>query len=183
MSRSTKGVALGVILVLSGTTSEANAQLPVHTDLRPRVVRRADGERRYLPAGRFILLKVGPVATGSSYLFMGAEDLPPGTAIPAHQHEVDEEILIIHRGRVRVLMDRDTVVAGAGDAIFLPPRIPISVRALAPDTASVFFVFPRGSVERCLQFVGRAERAAAAPRPFTSADSAEARQVCQMTYQ
>ncbi len=131
MSRSKESLAFGLSLVLASALTEADAQQPIRTDLRPRVVRRAEGERRYLADGRFMLLKVGPVATGASYLFMGYEDLPPGTAIPQHRHEVDEEILIVYRGRVRVLLDR--------------------------DTASIFFVFPRGSVERCFQFVGRGE--------------------------
>src|SRR5262245_56671766 len=41
------------------------------------------------------------------------------------------------------------------------------------DTASIFFVFPRGSVERCFEFVGRGERETA-PRRLTRADTAEA---------
>ncbi len=129
------GLAYGLILILGALPASADAQMPVHTDLRPRVVRRGDGERRYLADGRFLLLKVGPVSTGANYLFMGAEDLPPGTAIPAHQHEVDEEILIVHRGRVRVTFDRDSADAIAGDAVFLPPRTRVSLRALGPDTA------------------------------------------------
>jgi quercetin dioxygenase-like cupin family protein len=128
-----------------------------------------------------MLLKVGPTATGANYLFMGYEDLPPGTAIPPHQHEVDEEILIVHRGRVQVVFDRDSADAVAGDAVFLPPRTRVSVRALGSDTASIFFVFPRASVERCFQFVGRGE-GEAAPRSYTRADTTEAFRVCQMTY-
>jgi quercetin dioxygenase-like cupin family protein len=181
MSRSGKSIVLGLTLVLAGPHLEARAQVPVHTALHPQIVRRADGERRYLSDGRFMLLKVGPVATGASYLFMGYEDLPPGSAIPEHEHEVDEEIIIVHRGRVRAIMGRDSTEAVAGDAIFLPPRSHISVRALGSDTASIFFVFPRASVERCFEFTGRGE-GEATPRKFTRADTAEALRTCQMTY-
>jgi hypothetical protein len=96
-----------------------------------------------------MLLKVGPMATGANYLFMGAEDLSPGSLIPEREHEVDEEILLVHRSRVRVMLNGDTTEAGSGDVIFLPPRSRVSVRALPPDTATVYFVFSRGGVERC----------------------------------
>ena len=178
-SRLTLWSGLVATLVVPGTMAEA--QMTVHTDLRPKVVRHADGEHRYLSDGRFMLLKVGPVATGSSYLFMGYEDMPPGSAIPKHEHEVDEEILIVYRGRVRVTFDKDSAEASAGDAIFLPPKSPVSLRAIGTDTASIFFVFPRGSVERCFQGTGRDQPGAPA-HVFTDAEMAEGRRVCQMTY-
>ena len=171
----------GLVLTLAMPVTRAGAQMPIHTDLRPKVIRHADGERRYLADGRYMLLKVGPVATGSSYLFMGYEDLPPGTAIPRHEHEVDEEILIVSRGNLRVLFDKDSADASAGDAIFLPPRSPVGLRAVGSDTASIFFVFPRASVERCFQGVGRDQPGAPA-KVFTEAELAEGRRVCQMTY-
>jgi quercetin dioxygenase-like cupin family protein len=181
MSRLRRSVLFGLTLALGGALTEVDAQMAIHTDLTPRIVHRGDGERRYLTGGRFMLLKVGPVATGASYLFMGYEDMPPGSAIPEHSHEVDEEVIIIHRGRVQVVLGHDTATAVAGDAIFLPPRNHISIRALAPDTASIFFVFPRGTVERCFQGSGRA--APDAPPPsYTDAEMAEGRRVCQMTY-
>lgn len=169
------------VAATAGALSTASAQLPVHTDLRPKVVRKAEGQRRYLPDGRFILLKVGPTTTGANYLFMGYEDIPPGTAIPTHQHEVDEEILIVHRGRVQVVLEHDSTSAAAGDAVFLPPHSRVSVRAIGSDTASIFFVFPRGSVERCFQFIGRSE-GQTVPSVLTRADTLEVLRSCQMTY-
>lgn len=166
---------------LAGSGAPAAAQQAVHTDLAPRVVRRSEGERRYLADGRFMLLKVGPQATGANYVFMGAEDMPPGTAIPEHQHEVDEEILLVLRGRVRVVLNRDTSEAASGDVIFLPPRTRVSVQALGPDTATIYFVFPRGSVERCFQAVGRGAGETGPHRP-THADTLEVPPACQMTY-
>ncbi len=181
MTSPVRSVAALAVLVLASAFVSLHAQMPVHTDLRPRVIRRAEGQRRYLADGRFMLLKIGPATTGSSYLFMGAEDLPPGTAIPAHQHEVDEELLIVHRGRVLVVFEHDSATAGPGDAVFLPARTRVSVRTLGSDTASIFFVFPRRSVERCFQYVGRAE-GQSAPPAYSRADTLEALRTCQMTY-
>jgi quercetin dioxygenase-like cupin family protein len=181
MYRVRASLRIALAVGLANMARPGVAQQAIHTDLAPRVVRRAEGERRYLADGRFMLLKVGPRATGANYLFMGAEDLPPGTAIPDHQHEVDEEILLVYRGRVRVALNRDTTEAASGDVIFLPARSRISVRALPPDTATVYFVFPRGSVERCFQAVGRAAGETAPRRP-THADTLEVPPACQMTY-
>jgi quercetin dioxygenase-like cupin family protein len=175
------GLRLVAAIGLAGIGSPVAAQQAIHTDLAPRIVRRSEGERRYLADGRFMLLKVGPQATGANYVFMGAEDMPPGTVIPEHEHEVDEEILLVHRGRVRVVLNRDTTDATSGDVVFLPPRTRVSVRALAPDTATIYFVFPRASVERCFQAVGRGAGESAPHRP-THADTVEVPPACQMTY-
>jgi quercetin dioxygenase-like cupin family protein len=175
----TLGLVWGIGVASIG--SQVAAQQAIHTDLAPRVVHRSEGQRRYLADGRFMLLKVGPQTTGANYLFMGAEDMPPGTTIPEHQHEVDEEILLIQRGRVRVVLNSDTAVANTGDVIFLPPRSRVTATALPPDTATVYFVFPRGSVERCFQAVGRGAGETGPHRP-THADTLEVPPACQMTY-
>lgn len=181
MNQASTGVRLIVAVWLAGVGSPVVAQQAIHTDLAPQVVRRSEGERRYLADGRFMLLKVGPQATGANFVFMGAEDMPPGTAIPEHQHEVDEEILLVQRGRVRVVLNHDTTEAVSGDVIFLPPRTRVSLRALAPDTATIYFVFPRASVERCFQAVGRGAGETGPHRP-THADTLEVPPACQMTY-
>jgi quercetin dioxygenase-like cupin family protein len=181
MDQARTSVSLVVAIGLAGIGSPGAAQQAIHTDLAPRIVHRSEGERRYLADGRFMLLKVGPQTTGANYVFMGAEDMPPGTAIPEHQHEVDEEILLVHRGRVRVVLNGKTSDAASGDVIFLPPRTRVSVQALAPDTATIYFVFPRGSVERCFQAVGHGAGEKAPHRP-THADTLEVPPACQMTY-
>jgi quercetin dioxygenase-like cupin family protein len=175
----TLGLASAAGFALLG--SPGAAQQAIHTDLRPRVVHRSEGQRRYLADGRLMLLKVGPQTTGANYLFMGAEDMPPGTTIPEHQHEVDEEVLLLQRGRLRVVLNGDTTEAGPGDVIFLPARSRVGAKALPPDTATVYFVFPRGSVERCFQAVGWGAGETGPHRP-THADTLEVPPACQMTY-
>jgi quercetin dioxygenase-like cupin family protein len=174
-------LSLMIALGLASVAYPVGAQQAIHTDLAPRVVRRNEGERRYLADGRFMLLKVGPRTTGANYVFLGAEDMPPGSMIPEHQHEVDEEILLVHRGKVRVVLNNDTTEAVSGDVVFMPPRTRVTVRALAPDTATIFFMFPRASVERCFQAVGRGPGETAPHRP-THADTLEVPPACQMTY-
>lgn len=173
-------LAVAGLPLLTPTLLAAQVDAEVHTPLEPRVVAPAEGEKRILPDGRHILLKVGPANTGASYLFLGAEDLPPGTSIPRHRHEVDEEILIVQRGQVRFELNDSAHVATAGSVVFLPPRTWVGVSNPGTETATVMFVFPRGSVERCFQFIGRGP--GETPRPPTEAELAEERRACQMTY-
>ena len=168
-------------LVLCAAPAAAQVDAAVHTPIAPRVVAPAEGERRVLPDGRHMLLKVGPASTGAAYLFLGAEDLPPGTGIPRHRHELDEELLIVHRGELTVELNDTAHVAPAGSVIYLPPRAWIAVSNRGTETATLMFVFPRGSVERCFQFVGRGEGEAS--REQTAEERAEEARACQMTYE
>ncbi|HEU0079592.1 MAG TPA: cupin domain-containing protein [Longimicrobiaceae bacterium] len=170
-----------LLLGLSAARLPAQVDRVVSTGAAPRVVGPTEGERRVLRDGRHILLKVGPANTGAGYLFLGAEDLPPGTLIPRHRHELDEEILIVHRGELTVELDDSTHVAPAGSVVYLPPRSWVAVANRGTATATIMFVFPRGSVERCFQFVGTAP--GEAPRQRTPQEEAEERRACQMTYQ
>ena len=174
--------SLLLVALLLPTALAAQERIPVHTELEPRVIAPEDGERRHFADGRYMLLKVGPENTGASHFFLGAEDLPPGSAIPRHRHEVDEEILIVHRGEVTFELAGETHRAGPGSVVYLPPRTWIAARNDAPDTASIMFVFPRGLVERCFQFLG-ADAPGAEPPARTEAERREERRACQMTYE
>ncbi|MEW5927297.1 MAG: cupin domain-containing protein [Gemmatimonadota bacterium] len=171
---------VAVLLVLSAGRLPAQVDAVVHTGAAPRVVAPGEGERRVLPDGRHILLKVGPANTGAGYLFLGSEDLPPGTRVPRHRHELDEEILIVQRGQVVVELNDSAHTAPAGSVVFLPPRSWVAVSNRGSETATIMFVFPRGSVERCFQFIGTAP--GEARRPPTPQEVAEERRACQMTY-
>jgi len=52
---------------------------------------------------------------GRGYRFLDAEDLPSGTRVPRHRHELDEEILIVQRGEVTVELN-DSAHAAPGEA-------------------------------------------------------------------
>jgi len=170
--------------LLAITPARAQVTADLHTASQPRVVRPADGERRILPDGRSIRLKVGPASTGAGYLFLGAEELPPGSRVPRHRHELDEEILIVQQGEVTFLLNDTAHVAPAGSVVHLPPRNWIAVENRSSAPASIMFVCPRGAVERCFQFIGRSVADSAAGRAprRTAEDAAEERHSCQMTY-
>ena len=182
IARLLTSVAAALLLAASPARGQVTADL--HTAARPRVVQPEDGERRILPDGRSIRLKVGPSTTGAGYLFLGAEELPPGSRVPRHRHELDEEVLIVQEGEVTFFLNDTAHVAPAGSVVYLPPRNWIMVENRSTAPARIMFVFPRGAVERCFQFVGRSVADSAAGRaPERSADAAaEERHSCQMTY-
>lgn len=175
-------VTLAGLAVPAAGLAQVSADL--HTASAPRVVMPADGERRILPDGRSIHLKVGPAATGAAYIFLGAEELPPGTRVPRHRHEVDEEVLIVQRGEVTFLLNDTAYVAPAGSVVYLPPRHWIAVENRSAAPAAIMFVFPRGAVERCFQYIGRSVADSAVNRApvRTAEDAATERHSCQMTY-
>jgi len=174
----------GMAVLLSVTPAGAQLSADLHTAARPQVVLPDAGERRILPDGRAIRLKVGPSTTGAGYLFLGAEELPPGSRVPRHRHELDEEVLIVQQGEVTFLLNDTAHVAPAGSVVYLPPRNWIAVENRGATAARIMFVFPRGAVERCFQYIGRSVADSAAGRvPERSAgDAAVERHSCQMTY-
>ncbi|HEY0929846.1 MAG TPA: cupin domain-containing protein [Gemmatimonas sp.] len=176
-------LAVSAMLVFA---SDARGQVTanLHTGAKPQVVRPDEGERRILPDGRAMRLKVGPSTTGAGYLFVGAEELPPGSRVPRHRHELDEEVLIVQQGEVTFFLNDTAHVAPAGSVVYLPPRNWITVENRSTVLARIMFVFPRGAVERCFQFIGRSVADSAAGRsPMRSPGTeAEEQHSCQMTY-
>jgi uncharacterized RmlC-like cupin family protein len=120
-----------------------------------------------------MLLKVGPTLSGSTHLFLGAEDMPPGTAIPVHRHEVHEEILFVHRGQVAVRLGGRESVAPAGATVYIPAGTWIGVQNVGRDTATVVAVFAQAEVEACFTRLARR---------LTPADSAALESHCRMTF-
>lgn len=183
-SRSTYLLSAAAAVLLSAPAAYGQVDAELHTTAKPQVVLPDGGERRILPDGRAIRLKVGPSTTGAGYLFLGAEELPPGSSVPRHRHELDEEILMVQEGEITFLLNDTAHVAPAGSVVYLPPRNWISVENRSAAPARIMFVFPRGAVERCFQFVGRSVADSAAGRmPEQSPEAAaEERHSCQMTY-
>ena len=178
------GALLAGTAMLLPAPVDAQVTADLHTATRPQVILPDAGERRILPDGRAIRLKVGPSTTGAGYLFLGAEELPPGSRVPRHRHELDEEVLIVQEGEVTFLLDDSAHVAPAGSVVYLPPRHWITVENRSGAAARIMFVFPRGAVERCFQFIGRSVADSAAGRAPAPApgDAALERHSCQMTY-
>ena len=109
---------------------------------RPAVISFDAGERAWLDSARFTTLKVDPKSVGAERFALGAEALPPGSAIPVHRHLADEELLIVHRGRAAVTLGDSEYVVEAGGVAYIPRSTWVGVVNPGPDTLTIFYVFP-----------------------------------------
>jgi quercetin dioxygenase-like cupin family protein len=109
---------------------------------RPAVIPFDAGERAWLDSARFTTLKVDPKSVGAERFALGAEALPPGSAIPVHRHLADEELLIVHRGRAAVTLGDSGHVVEAGGVAYIPRGTWVGVANPGPDTLTIFYIFP-----------------------------------------
>lgn len=109
---------------------------------RPAVLPLAAGERAWLDSTRFTTLKVDPATVGAEHFALGAEALPPGSAIPVHRHLDDEEVLIVHRGRAAVTLGDSVHAVEAGGIAYVPPGTWVGLANAGADTLTIFYVFP-----------------------------------------
>ena len=66
-------------------------------------------------------------------------ELPPGGRVPGppHLHPLQEERFEVVRGRMRFRVRRERVVAGAGEVVVVPPRVPHDFANAGDETALV----------------------------------------------
>jgi mannose-6-phosphate isomerase-like protein (cupin superfamily) len=104
----------------------AGAALPLMQATRaPEAAGRAmasdDGELCFVGTARDpVRLKVSSQTDPTTHLAMIVQDVSPGTAIPVHLHEREDEIILIQSGTgVASLGETDTAV-GAGSVLWVP---------------------------------------------------------------
>lgn len=141
------GVACSSRGATSGTTSAATARALVPE--AGLVLAEGDGERRtrrprpggQRDTGTPVIIKVDGANGGSTQLFMGYEDIPPGEGIQRHFHPHADEIVFVHRGRgVAMLGDRRAEVS-AGATLYIPHGTRVSLRNTGADPMTIAFVF------------------------------------------
>ncbi|MEH0157121.1 cupin domain-containing protein [Limibacter armeniacum] len=70
---------------------------------------------------------------------------PPGTQLPKHMHEREDEVFQLLEGEVEFTVGDTRSVLKAGDTIFLPRMIPHSFKVLGNQNARVILsIFPAG---------------------------------------
>lgn len=69
--------------------------------------------------GNEILFKVTTEQSGGA-LVVGLATVPPGSGVPAHVQEREDELFIIAEGRYRFWVDGEETEVGAGGLVFLP---------------------------------------------------------------
>ena len=152
MKRITVGLAilLGLGVLLAAQGPEQPAEEPTGA-----FVARDEGHAVLFSDGRVARIKVGPQSTGSTDFVVVYEDLPPGTAIPTHRHNRDEEVLYVHQGSVTVTLGEQEEVIEAGDTVYLPPGVWIGVKNSSNQPATIIVIFAHPDMEGCFRLLGK----------------------------
>jgi mannose-6-phosphate isomerase-like protein (cupin superfamily) len=148
MSQRTVLAALvgGAILAVGTNHLEAQGAMPPARPNAGKILSAEQGE----DIGAGMLLKVGPVNTGSKHLFTGFAKLPHAVGIPVHRRG-QEETLFIHQGHVTVTLGQRRAQLAPGATVYIPPGTWWGVENTGSEPAIVMFMFGQGEVERCFR--------------------------------
>jgi len=79
--------------------------------------------------------------TGSGAITLGEVSLDPGSELPMHTHRI-EEAMMISRGSVTVVLNGETHVLKAGDALLVPAGTKHTLGNRSKDIAGFYFFYP-----------------------------------------
>ena len=170
--RSSVAVLLGLVLaaLVGGARpgDEARPQAAPPAPQKPAtggyVLRVGEGEviRR---KGNTVNVKVDP-ARGSQGMAMGTQSLDPGSGIPVHMHEHEDEVLFVHGGRGFAILGAERKEVGEGDTVFIPHGVWHGVESRGEAIELLWVVTPPG-LEDFFRETG--SHAGAAPPALTPA--------------
>ena len=111
---------------------------PTPTPKDKPVIVRADQGQALRAFGEEVSVKLGAAHTGGS-LSLWVETTPPGGGPPPHFHEREDELFLVHRGRVQFLVEGQWVEPGEGAAVYVP-RGNVHAFRNAGDAPSVMWI-------------------------------------------
>lgn len=117
----------------------------------PTVFQADDGDRWMLLGDKPLIFKVDPISTGSNTLVVGTEEMPSGNRIPTHKHLHEDEVIFVHKGAVRVILNDHQYDAGTGATVFIPHGNWIGVENASGEPAMILFFFNKPAFEQCLR--------------------------------
>jgi mannose-6-phosphate isomerase-like protein (cupin superfamily) len=124
--------------------------------------------------GGAMLLKIGPVTSGSKHLVLGSLTIPPGTGVDVHRRPRHEEVLFLHRGQVTLTLGSRHVPVLAGTTVYVPPGTWWGIQNTGREVATALFIFGQAEVEQCFRKV---------ILHLSPADSARVERACPFAFQ
>lgn len=106
----------------------------------------ADGETLNI-LGHQRRLLLSSADTGGTYALI-EQVSPPGSGVPAHYHEREEETFYVKAGRVEFLLDERAIVAVAGAAVMVPRRAVHAFTVTGSEPAAMLILLTPGGGER-----------------------------------
>ena len=168
-------VAFVAVFALSASSAGPARQQPAEANAGA-IVSVNEGYPVHFSDGRLMRVKVGPQSTGASHLVMVDEDMPPGTAVPVHRHNRDEEILFVQRGVVTMTLGEREAEVEAGGTVYIPQGTWIGVRNTGTELATIVAIFAHPDMETCFHLLGKVESGEVSPE-----ERAEYQRACAWT--
>lgn len=125
------------------------------TNLKPGVVRAGEGEGESQNVfGHSLIFKTQTSELGGGALLWELIS-PPGTMVPPHVHEVEDEFIYVADGELEVMVGDDKYTAGTGDLIKMPKGVPHGIwQKGEKNTRTLWTVVPAGKMEDLLKALG-----------------------------
>lgn len=112
-------------------------------DLKPKIVRNGEGKVVNVIGDKQTFKLTGNDTNGLFTLI--EEENEPGTGIPPHVHENEDEVFKVIEGEMELTVGGNTTILKAGDLAFGPRGVPHSWKIIGDSKAKVILsVFPSG---------------------------------------
>jgi quercetin dioxygenase-like cupin family protein len=138
-------VFLTFVLPLVGQTRDDEKE---HS--KPAIIRSESGDVLIGQNKVALHFKVGS-RSGAEQLLAGIAILPAGSTIPTHLHEIDEELIYVVEGEVKVTLNGQEHKAVSGDIVFVPPGTWMAITNPTTNSAKILGVIPRAEMEECMR--------------------------------
>jgi quercetin dioxygenase-like cupin family protein len=123
------------------------------TNLKPGMVRAGEGDSHNV-FGHSLIFKTETSELGGGALLWELIS-PPGTMVPPHIHEVEDEFIYVAEGELEVLVGDQKHAAKAGDLIKMPKGMPHGIwQKGGKTTRTLWTVVPAGKMEDLLKALG-----------------------------
>lgn len=125
----------------------------ITSNLAPGVARAGEGERLNV-FGHSLVFKHTAEELNNAALVWELTS-PPGTMVPPHIHEVEDEFIFVAEGELEVLVGEEKYTARVGDLIKMPKGVPHGIwQKGAQATKTLWAVIPAGKMEALFRALG-----------------------------
>jgi mannose-6-phosphate isomerase-like protein (cupin superfamily) len=141
-----------IILIACQQKTENETKAAVEIKSKAYILHKDEGEITIDGQDRTNIIKVSP-ETGAAHLSMGIENHPKGVGTIVHRHDRTEEILFVHRGSGKAIINGDTVNIAEGATLFIPPGTWHGIENPDDSIIILFTTTPQG-LEKLFRAIG-----------------------------
>jgi mannose-6-phosphate isomerase-like protein (cupin superfamily) len=142
----------GIILIACQQKAENEIKPSVENKSKPYILHKDEGEVSIDGQGRTNIIKASP-ESGAAHLTVGLELHPKGAGTLVHRHDKTEEVLFVHRGSGKAIINEDTVNIAEGSTLFIPPGTWHGIEN-PDDSISIFFTTTPQGLEKLFRGIG-----------------------------